>query len=458
MGVDTNIQAIRSIVGEKGLLLDEDARMRTCDIFRRINNQATVVVRPGSVEELAEVVRYCHGKKQTMVVQGGLTGVAGGAITRTADIAISLERLNRIESISPVTRTAVVQAGVVVQALEEAAEEQGMLYPVDLGARGTATVGGTIATNAGGNQVIRWGMTRNVVLGLEVVLPDGTIVSSMNDLLKNNTGYDLKQLFIGAEGTLGIITRAVMRLVPKPRSNSVALIALNSYQDVLKLLNRALAISSLTAFELMWKDYYTLIACGRPEKKPLAEKHAYYVLIETKGFSAETDQKTFEQFLEEAYEHGLIAEAVVAQSEQQARELWAVREASEIILREMSPILSFDISLPITVIEEYVKKLKSSLAEQVPAARSIVFGHIGDNNIHVGITAGRQTSKLEHCIKDLVYLPLAEMQGSVSAEHGIGIEKKDYLAISRNDTEIALMKKFKQLLDPDNLMNPQVMF
>src|SRR3546814_431321 len=297
----------------------------------------------------------------------------------------------RIEEIDPVGQLAVVQAGVTVEGLQNAVAEQGLLYPIDLGAKGSATIGGTIATNAGGNRVLRWGMTRQNLLGLEAVLADGTVVSAMNRLIKNNTGYDLKHLFIGTEGTLGIVTRAVVRLVPAPVSQSVAFVSVPGYEQVLALLTRARRLASLSAFEVMWRDYYALVAESGTNRRPVAPDQPYYVLIESMGYDEEIDARLFGTFLEECYEQGLIADAVTAASGKQVADLWHVREGSEIIVREMSPFVSFDVSVDVRWAEAFVERTREALGQRYSFFRSVAFGHLGDNNIHIGVQDRKST-------------------------------------------------------------------
>ena len=451
-------QQLAAIVGPNGILRGEEVYSRSVDPLTHVPNLARAIVRPGSTRELSAVMRCCHERGQTVVVQGGLTGVSGAAQATAADIAVSLERMNRIETVNPVTRTAVAQAGVTLQQLDEAAEAAGLFYPLDLGARGSATLGGTIATNAGGNRVVRWGMTRQLILGLEAVLADGSILSSMNSLLKNNTGYDLKQLFIGSEGTLGIVTRAVVRLVPWPESTDVALAGANKYGNVLRLLGSASALPTLSAFEVMWKNYYRLVTAAEPGNVPLPGNYEYYILVETKGQSQAQDRALLEALLEQALEGSIVEDAVIAQTGSQGRDLWKLREAGEIITRELSPLLAFDISLPVDSIEEYLQNLEMSLTTAFPRVRNVFFGHLGDSNIHIAVTTGDATRQHKQDIEQMVYQPLAVLGGSVSAEHGLGLTKKEYLPLCRTENEIRLMKSIKKILDPSGLLNPDVLF
>jgi FAD/FMN-containing dehydrogenase len=331
------------------------------------------------------------------------------------------------------------------------------LFPLDLGARGSATIGGNIATNAGGNSVIRYGMIRDQLLGVEAVLADGTIISSMKGVLKNNTGYDLKQLFIGSEGTLGIVTRAILRLRPLPRSQNTALLAIDSFENMWKFLqttDSALG-GTLSAYEVMWNDFYQLIvADGENHGTPLDPSHEFYVLLESTGGHQESDKIRFERALEEAFDKDLIVDAVIAQSRQQRMDLWAIRDDVENMVKGLFPPIGFDISLSIPLMDEYVKDVRRQLLERWPVARMVVMGHLGDGNIHLVITVGSMEAEDIHAVERIVYRALEERQGVISAEHGIGLEKRDYLGHSRSAEEIGLMKTIKQALDPGCILNP----
>jgi FAD/FMN-containing dehydrogenase len=363
--------------------------------------------------------------------------------------------MHNIESVDPIGRTITLEAGVPLQVVQDEAEKHGLLYPVDFGARGSAHIGGSVATNAGGNGVIRYGMTRDSVLGLEAVLADGTVISSMNRMIKNNAAYDLKQLFIGSEGTLGIVTRLVLRLREAPRSMQTAMVGCEQFTDVTKLLKHMDAAlgGGLSAFEVMWNEFYRLVttppAKGSP---PIGQEHAYYVLIESSGGDAARDQARFEEALGEAIEAGMVADAVISSSEAQRESLWALRDDIESIIRCGYPV-GFDISLPVTEMEGYVQEILARLEHDWPAYRRFVFGHLGDGNLHV-LAAGPFSREAKEGIERCVYEPLAKRGGSVSAEHGIGLEKQPWLKLSRSDTEIELMRRLKAALDPKGILNP----
>ena len=414
-------------------------------------------MRPRSTAEVAAILKLCHAERQPVVPWGGQTGLVDGTYAEGA-IAVSLARMNRIEEIDRAGATMTVEAGCVLQTVCEAADAEGLFFPLDLGARGSATIGGNIATNAGGNRVIRYGMMRELVLGLEVVLADGTIVSSLNHLIKNNAGYDLKQIFIGSEGTLGIVTRAVLRLRPKPVTQNMALLAVDRFEQlprVLRSLERGLG-GMLSAFEVMWEDFYRLVttppAHGRP---PLPYGHAYYVLVEALGGDPDGDADRFERMLSSELEQGDAADATIAKSKAECDRLWALRDDVLQVARN-APIFTFDVSLKIADMDAYVNAVRASLRARWPAATMMVFGHLGDGNLHVIPGVGDGSRATRKAVEEIVYGTLKG--GSVSAEHGIGLEKRDYLSCSRAPEEIALMRTLKRALDPNGILNPGKVF
>ncbi len=412
------------------------------------------VVRPGSTDEVSAIMQLCSQHGQKVVVQGGLTGLCGGGNPRPRELALSLERLSGIEEIDIASMTMTVKAGTPLQVIQEAAAAKGFVFPLDLGARGTCNIGGNISTNAGGNQVLRFGMTRNLVLGLEAVLADGTVISSMNKMLKNNAGYDLKQLFIGTEGTLGIVTRAVLRLYPKALSRCSALVAVSEFPQVIELLHKVTRdfAGSLSAFEVMWNNYYHYITDNvNGIVSPFVERHPLYVLVELEGGDQERDQALFERSLGNALEQGVAADAVVASSQREREKFWKIRDG----VAEIGPFLresaNFDVSVPISFMQPFLAAIERELAAKLPGARMLVFGHIADSNLHIVCYTGRRED-----IKGMyaiVYGTVGQFSGSVSAEHGIGVQKLNYLHYSRSPAELALMQTLKLALDPQQLLN-----
>jgi FAD/FMN-containing dehydrogenase len=385
-----------------------------------------------------------------VVTHGGLTGCVEGAVSGPDEIIISLERMNRIESIDPLGGTATVQAGVILENLQNAVAEQNLLFPLDLGARGSCTIGGNIATNAGGINVLRYGMMRSLVLGLEVVTADGTVLSSMNQMLKNNAGYDIKQLFIGSEGTLGIVTRAVLKLFPQPGSCNTALLATASFDKVVSLLQdlQQNLAGTLSAYEVMWGEYFRGVTGDEGHRAPMNRDYPFYVVIEAEGADPAGDTARFEHLLEQAFQNKTIIDAVIPKSEAERRGIWDIREVFESIL----PAYLYDVSLPIGAMENYVGQVINGLQAKWPQSRCFVLGHIADGNLHLFVSPGVD-GELHADSDRIVYAPLQGLHGSVSAEHGIGTEKLDWLASSRGDADIEMMRRLKQTLDPENLLN-----
>lgn len=452
------ISDLIAVVGESGVLLGEDVAQRSVDWFTGAPCQAKAIIRPQTTEQLSKVMALCYQADQPVVTHGGLTGVVHGGIASPDELVVSLELMNQIEEIDAVGSTMQVQAGVTLQRVQEAAQEIDMQFPLDLGARGSCTIGGNIATNAGGIRVIRYGMMRQQVLGLEAVLSDGTVVSSLNKMLKNNAGYDVKQLFIGSEGTLGVVTRAVLRLQPYMPSEQTALVAVPSFDALTALLNlvsKELA-NSLSAFEALWNNHYTLMTMEGSKHTPLLSTDSpFYAIIETLGLDEEQDAEAFAKVLETAMEKELITDAVLANSSTQREGIWAVREDIEWLVKSLKPMFSYDISLPIPHMDEYVTHLEKGLDDQFPeSGQIVVFGHLGDGNLHIMITVRDDSLESRRQVEALVYGSLTKYNGSISAEHGVGLEKKEYLKLSRSPEEIDLMKRMKQALDPKGLLNP----
>ena len=446
--------SIGAVVGDAGVVPAAALAERATSYWDPSPMQGKLLVRPESTEQLSRVMTLCHEAGQSVVVQGGLTGVVEGALATPDDVIVSLERMTAIESVDEVEGVAVIQAGAVLQTVQEALRERGFLFPLDLGARGSCTIGGAVATNAGGINVLRYGMMRNLVLGLETVLSDGTIVSSLNRMLKNNAGYDTKQLFIGSEGSLGIVTRAVLRLFPQPASRQNAFVAFDSFDNVVRLLSflqKELA-GTLSAFEVMWNDYYHEVTGEGWHRPPLARDYPFYVVFQAEGSDPAADEARFERVLESAFEKGMIVDAALPKSETEVRDMWNIREDFEAVL-EMQPNYLFDVSLPIRDMEAYVNHVYACLEKRVPDARAFTLGHIADGNLHLFVapcTPGDHHDVVNECVYD----PLRPYGGSVSAEHGIGMDKIKWLPHSRAPADIELMRTLKRTLDPKGILNP----
>lgn len=441
------VQALRDLLGENSVREQADPAL------------PDVIVKPRSTQEVSQILQICSANGQALVPLGGKTGLANGHFQTGSEIGLSLERMSAIEEVDAQNRTMTVQAGCILQVASEAAERHELLLPLDLGARGSATIGGNVATNAGGNMVIRYGMTREMVLGLEVVLADGTVVSNLNKLLKNNTGYDLRQWFIGAEGTLGVITRVVLRLRPRPQSQNTALLAVDHFNEVAALLRFMDRQSggALSAFEVMWPEFYEFVTRnGSLHRPPLPHGSAYYVLVETQGSDPVADAQKFEEMLAQAMEQRLLADAVLSHSQAERNALWEIRD-DVLSFYALGPSIPFDVSITIDRMEDFVRDVRAGMAPFEDKI-CVVFGHLGDSNLHVHL-GNTQAENFDYAaLCELLYSAVERYGGSVSAEHGIGLGKREQLHRSRSAAELQLMMQLKKMLDPQNILNPNKIF
>ena len=447
--MDRLIDALRAELGNSGLLVGADIGERYRSDRSLSGTQLPLaVLRPASTAEVSAALRLCHAHDVCVVPQGGMTGLAGGANPDASAIVLSLERMSGVEEIDATAATMTLLAGTPLEIAQAAAQAQGFLLGLDLGSRGSCQVGGNISTNAGGYRVIRYGMARAHVLGLEAVLADGTIVSDIRKMLKNNTGYDWKQLFIGAEGTLGIITRAVLRLAPKPATVSTAMCALENFAAVLEVLKSARReLASLTAFEVMWQSFHNFSA-RQAGLKFFDKEPPFILIIEQSGSDAAKDADLFEAFLSRAMEAGHLTDCLIAQSEADTAKFWTLRET--LVLDRLPDLVNFDVSLDIARLGEFADQCAAAIEARWPGCHHSYFGHIGDGNLHVCVSAGPD----QHAVDELVYNVVRQFNGSISAEHGIGTLKKDFLGYSRSPEELALMARIKQALDPKGILNP----
>lgn len=415
---------------------------------------------PRSTDQVSGILRYCNEHRIPVQPQGGMTGLAGGAVPLVPCVVMSLERMRAIRELDSAAGTITVEAGVVMEAVQRAADSADLFFPLDLGGRGTCQIGGNISTNAGGNRVLRFGMARDLVLGVEAVLADGTVINALRKVIKNNTGYDLRQLFIGSEGTLGVVTAVVLRLFPKARSICTGLCAVNDYAAVIELLARARTgfASQLTAFEVMWPDFYRVATVDLGRKPPLASGHGLYVLIETMGTDVEADQERYERVIGEAVDAGIVSDAVIAKSQREVSEIWSVRDSpGEWQAAGHWPQLSFDVSVPTGEIGQLVADIRAAIISRWAGLPALYFGHVADGNLHVSVRMSDHTvTALE--IEEAVYRIVSARHGSISAEHGIGSLKKDFLHLSRSSEEIALMRAIKRAMDPNGILNPGKIF
>lgn len=418
------------------------------------------VVRPADTAGVSAALRICQQHGVAVVPQGGLTGLCGGARAGQAEVALSLERLTGVLEVDAASATMTVLAGTPLQTVQEAAAAAGFFCPLDLGARGSCSIGGNLATNAGGNRVIRYGMAREMVLGLEAVLPDGTVVTSLNKMIKNNAGFDLKHLFIGSEGALGIITQAVLKLWPKPASTMVAICAVHDFANVLTLLQSARQNLGplLSAFEVMWPEYWdfatTQVAGVRSPFAGDDTRHGAYVLIEALGTDAELDAPRFETWLGELLEQGTIPNAVVAQSVADNQAFWAIRDATGELYGFFPRHMAFDVGLPIAAMDDYVQQCRAALQDALDDPVTLFYGHIGDGNLHIIVFQRGAEDQPKEQVESIVYGLVRDFGGTVSAEHGIGTLKRKWLGHARSAEQVALMHTLKQALDPRGLMNP----
>jgi len=455
------IENLKKIVGPAGFREGDDVDARYFKDWMAARNIApSLLLRPENTEQVAQILAACNQVGQPIAPQGGMTGLVSAAAPMAGEIALSFDRMKRVLEIDPLTATMTVEAGVELQTIQELADANGLLFPLDLGARGSCTIGGNLSTNAGGNRVIRYGMTRDLVLAIEAVLADGTVIDGIHKLRKNNTGYDLKQLFIGSEGTLGVITKAVLKLSAKPNSQSVAFCGMESFDKVTELLVHCQARlgANLSAFEVIWNNTYKLIDEKVPHVKvPLADSFPFYVLVESMGANAERDSELFLSALEKASEEQIVADVVVADTDNKISNLWAVRDGAAEVMG-VGYMHAYDVSLDISDMGYFGDEVEKRLRRKWPEAVLGLFGHIGDGNVHIIINVGPDTKKLHLEIDEVIYTLIQELHGSISAEHGIGTMKKQFLPYSKSDEEIALMKALKQTLDPKGILNPGRIF
>ncbi len=465
VGDDTAV-GLRKIVGDAGLIADPDRLApRLVDERGKYHGRAALMVRPADAGEVAEVVRFCAERRIPMVPQGGNTSMCGASVPHAhgREILVGLSRLNRVRAIDPVNDTMTAEAGCILADLQAAAAGVGRLLPLSLAAEGSCEIGGNISTNAGGTNVLRHGMARAQVLGLEVVLPDGSLWDGLRALRKDNTGYDLKQLFIGAEGTLGIVTAVVLKLEPQVRMTATAWAAVPDPAAALTLLTLARESSgdTVTAFEFESRRCVDFVVANVPGvRDPLNGRHDWFVLIELSSPAADAPLgKTMEDLLALAMDRGLVLDGVVAASEAQARNLWALREHVSEAQKHEGGSIKHDVSVPVSRVPEFLDRAGAVVEALVPGVRPVVFGHMGDGNVHYNVTQPEgmdrdaylaQWERMNEAVHDLAMA----MDGSFSAEHGVGRLKRAALVKYRSPVEVAMMRRIKQALDPHGIMNP----
>ncbi len=460
------LDALRHIVGAPHVLTEGDLSAYEMDWRKRIQGKALCVVRPGNTAQVAAVVQACAAANVSIVPQGGNTGLVVGSIPDESgrQVLLSLQRMNAVRSIDGENLTITVESGCVLQNLQQAAEQAGYLFPLSLGSEGSCTIGGNLSTNAGGTQVVRYGNARELCLGLEVVTAQGEIMHGLTGLRKDNTGYDLRDLFIGSEGTLGIITAATLKLYPMPAASLTAWAAVPSMGDAVKLLGLAHQHlgAGLTGFEVMGQFALSLVDKHYPQLRvPLFKDTPWCVLLEnTDSESEEHARARFEALMETAFAQGCVSDAVVAESISQARNLWHIRESITLAQAEEGLNIKHDISLPVSAIPAFVETTDAELAREIPGVRLVDFGHLGDGNLHYNVQApeGGDTKVFletqEERVNHIVYQNVRRFNGSISAEHGVGSMKVDSLPDYKDPTALALMVALKRALDPKNTLNP----
>ena len=460
------IDSLRHIVGAAHVLTEGDLSAYELDWRKRSRGKSLAVVRPGSTAEVAQVVKACAAAGVSIVPQGGNTGLVVGSTPDDSgtQVVLSLQRMQAVRAVDAANLTMTVEAGCILQNLQDTAEKAGFMFPLSLAAEGSCTIGGNLATNAGGTQVLRYGNTRELCLGLEVVTADGEIWSGLSGLRKDNTGYDLRNLFVGSEGTLGIITAATLKLVPQPAAQLTAWAAVPSLDHAVTLLGLAHQHlgAGLTGFEVMGQFALGLVAKHYPQQRvPLYQDTPWCVLLENSDSESETHaRERFEHLLELAMEQGCVTDAVVAENLAQARALWHVRESISMAQAEEGLNIKHDISIPVSRIPAFVLHTDALLTAQIPGVRLVNFGHLGDGNLHYNVQAPAEGDAAEFLrtqedrVNTLVFDAVMAHGGSISAEHGVGSLKVDHLEHYKSPVALVLMRSIKEALDPQNLMNP----
>jgi len=460
------IEGLKAIVGERNVVTDDHGREPFENDWRgQFHGRALAVVKPGNTDEVSRVVQLLAREKIAIVPQGGNTSLCGGSVPDNSgrQVIVNLSRMNRVRGVDPSNNTMTVEAGCVLANIQQAADQHDRLFPLSLGAEGSCEIGGNLSTNAGGTGVLRYGNTRELVLGLEVVLPDGRVWDGLRSLRKDNTGYDLKHLFVGAEGTLGIITAAVLKLFPKPRSQATALVALDSPATALKLLAklREQVGERVTGFELISRICMDLVFKHIPNTRdPLSAASPWYVLVE---LSDSTEGRTLDTLLEDALgaaaEGELISDAVIAASDAQRKELWALRENVSEAQKLDGVSIKHDVSVPVSRVPEFIERASAALVAAFPDIRIVAFGHMGDGNVHYncGKSQADDASRFygeSPDVNHIVYKVVADLNGSISAEHGLGVLKVEEIKQYKSELELDLMRAIKRTLDPEGIMNP----
>lgn len=464
---EADINHFLSILGsDSGLIRDAgDLEAYNQDWMRKYQGSSKLVLKPKSVEQVSAIMKHCNERRLAVVPQGGNTGLVGGSVPVFDEIVLSLANMNKIRSFDPVSGILLADAGVILETADAHVRESGYIFPLDLGAKGSCHIGGTVATNAGGLRLLRYGSLHGSVLGVEAVLADGTIFNGLSTLRKDNTGYDLKQLFIGSEGTLGVITGLSVLCAPQPKSVNVAFLGVESFEKVQQTFRRARSelCEVLSAFECMDARSQDIVAHHSGLARPLEAPYPFYVLIETSGSNKEHDDAKLESFLENTMVDEIIADGVVAQDETQLANLWAWRElVPEALSKVGGGVYKYDVSLPLPKMFDLVNDVEARLkahgvlgdSDEFPVIGTVGYGHVGDGNLHLNVAVRRYDSKVESLLEPFVYEWIQGVQGSISAEHGLGFAKKPFIQYSKSPEELLLMRHIKQHYDPNGILNP----
>jgi FAD/FMN-containing dehydrogenase len=468
---EQDVTFFKELLGAQSAVVDgvtadaaDDIAPFNSDWMRKYRGHTRLVLKPQSTEEVSKVLKYCNERKLAVVPQGGNTGLVGGSVPVFDEIVINTGRMNTIHSFDAASGVLVADAGVILEVADQYLAERGYLFPLDLGAKGSCHIGGNVATNAGGLRLLRYGSLHGTVLGVEAVLPDGTVVDALSTLRKNNTGYDLKQLFIGAEGTIGIVTKVSILCPPRPKAVNVAYFGLESYENVRRAFQEAKGQLSeiLSAFELMDGRSQKLVHESTGNKYPLEGEYPFYCLVETSGSNADHDMEKLEAFLEHIMGEGIVADGVLAQDETQFQGIWRWREGITEALSHLGGTYKYDVSIPLPELYQLVEDCKARLTQMgfvgdddsFPVRAVVGYGHMGDSNLHLNIAVRQYNKEVEAAIEPWVYEWIQQRQGSISAEHGLGLAKKEFIGYSQNETMVKLMKQLKNLYDPNGIMNP----
>lgn len=460
------MQYFKQLLGASSAVIDGVTTDATSDLepfnsdwMRKYKGQTQLVLKPQTTEEVSQVLKYCNDNMLAVVPQGGNTGLVGGSVPVFDEIVLSTSRMSKIRYFDEVSGTLIVEAGCILEAADQFLAEKGHIFPLDLGAKGSCQIGGNVATNAGGLRLLRYGSLHGTVLGIEAVLPDGTIFRGLDTLRKNNTGYDLKQLFIGSEGTLGIITAVSIICPQRPKAFNVAICGVESFDKAQRAFSEAKSQLSeiLSAFELMDSTSQEMVRAVTKKTHPLKSNHAFYCLIETSGSNFEHDQEKLLAFLESAMSDGVISdESVLAQDETQMKFLWSWREGIPECIGHWGGVYKYDVSIPLSDLYQLVEDTKERLVaagmvgdeEKYPVVDVVGYGHMGDSNLHLNVATRRYDKDVERSLEPFVYEWIAGRNGSISAEHGLGLAKKAFIGYSRTEPMVRLMKRTKDFYDP----------